>query len=271
MASAEAFFYEVIMGLLSGVVGAVGSVAGSLLGAHSARENANQANKVTLDLAKNGMQYRVNDLRKAGLNPILAVNGSGGLGSVSSSGIQTAQPADFSGAVNSAVSVFDALTKRQQQRAAEEGIKSQIELQRTQIANSAADVRLKMAQADQAIQSADNMKAQSNLINQQVLTEASRRANIESQTGLNSAHQIRTHYQTVQDKVLADYLNTPIGAESARVNMDATRGGTVGLLNTLLSSYKRDEAGQNSAKSVSKGGTFPPNQFQQQLINNYRR
>lgn len=264
------------MGFLSSAVGAVGSiagsVAGSLLGAHSAKDSANRANKLTMDLAKNGIQYRVQDLRKAGLNPILAVTGSGGLGSVSSSGIQAAQPADFSGVVNSAVSVFDALTKRQQQEVAKEGIMSQIALQKTQIANSAADVKLKEAQAAQAIQSADNMRSQSNLINQQVLTEASRRANIEAQTGLSSAQRIRTQYQTVQDKVLADYLNTPTGAESARVNMDASRGGLVGGVNTFLRSLQRDfPSDSNSAKKVNKGGRLPPNQFQQQLINNYRR
>lgn len=261
------------MGFLSSAVGAVGSVAGSLLGAHSAKDSANRANKLTMDLAKNGIQYRVQDLRKAGLNPILAVTGSGGLGSVSSSGIQAAQPADFSGVVNSAVSVFDALTRRQQQEVAKEGIMSQIALQRNQIANSAADVKLKEAQAAQAIQSADNMRSQSNLINQQVLTEASRRANIEAQTGLSSAQRIRTQYQTVQDKVLADYLNTPVGQESFRVGFDNKTGGSVGLINAASSFIDRFRGfgSSNSAKAVNKGGRFPPSQFQQQLINNYRR
>ncbi|MCZ5979773.1 hypothetical protein O5291_24400 [Escherichia coli] len=176
---------------------------------------------------------------KLALTPFWLVTGSGGLGSVSSSGIQAAQPADFSGVVNSAVSVFDALTKRQQQEVAKEGIMSQIALQKTQIANSAADVKLKEAQAAQAVQSADNMRSQSNLINQQVLTEASRRANIEAQTGLSSAQRIRTQYQTVQDKVLADYLGTDVGKESFRVGYDNKTGGSVGLVNSIGSYLDR--------------------------------
>ncbi|EFC5412063.1 hypothetical protein MPJ36_002708 [Escherichia coli] len=242
----------------SAIAGAAGAIGSALLGAHSAKASADRANKITMDLAKNGIQYRVQDLRKAGLNPILAVTGSGGLGSVSSSGIQAAQPADFSGAVSSAVAAFDALTKRQQQQVAKEGIESQIALQRNQIANSAADVRLKDAQAAAALQNVENMKTQSNLTNQQILTEASRRANIEAQTGLSSAQRIKTQYQTVQDKVLADYLHTSVGQASLKGSFDAKSGGLTGLGNYIFGSAGRALSGSNSAKKVNKGGSVPP-------------
>ncbi|EOL9786423.1 hypothetical protein ACNAMQ_004105 [Escherichia coli] len=249
----------------SAIAGAAGAIGSALLGAHSAKASADRANKITMDLAKNGIQYRVQDLRKAGLNPILAVTGSGGLGSVSSSGIQAAQPADFSGAVSSAVAAFDALTKRQQQQVAKEGIESQIALQRNQIANSAADVRLKDAQAAAALQNVENMKTQSNLTNQQILTEASRRANIEAQTGLSSAQRIRTQYQTVQDKVLADYLNTPTGAQSLKVNYDSQGKGPIGVGNAIGSWIRRVTGldspsvhDSNSARSVGQRGDSSP-------------
>ncbi|HGV2851739.1 TPA: hypothetical protein ACNCHT_004668, partial [Escherichia coli] len=98
--------------------------------------------------------------------------------------------------------------------------------------------------------------------------------NIEAQTGLSSAQRIRTQYQTVQDKVLADYLHTGAGIDSLRTNYDAKSGGIPGIANTIVSATRRivdSYLNQNSAKAVNKGGTFPPNQFQQQLINNYRR
>lgn len=261
------------MGFLSGVVGAVGGIAGSILGGNSARQNANAANKMTMDLAKNGMQYRTQDLRKAGLNPILAVNGSGGLGSVSSSGIQQAAPYDFSGVANSAVSAYNAETNRKNSLTSKQAQIANEAAITNQIANSAADVRLKNAQTDATLETALNTKAQRDLLGQQLLTEASRRANIESSTGLNSANAIRTKYQTVQDKVLSDYLNTDVGAESARTNFDNKTGGIVGPINSGASLILRgiENFNKNSAKAVNKGGTLPPTKFQQQLINQYRR
>lgn len=223
--------------ILGGAASALGSIGSALIGGHSAKA----ANAQAIEASKHAVQWRVEDMRRAGINPLLAA-GSGSGFAAAQPNIVPAPAPDLSGVVSSATGIFDALTKRQQQQAAELGIKSQIQLQGLQGANSAADTRLKTAQATAT-------EAGANLTNQQILTEATRRANLEANTGLASAQAVRSRLQAVQDKVLADYLKTPTGAESARVNMDASRGGTVGLLNTFLSSYNRDT---NSAKKVKQ-------------------
>lgn len=235
------------MGFLSGVVGAVGGIAGSLLSSNSAKQNAAAANKQTMDLAKNGMQYRTQDLRKAGLNPILAVNGSGGLGSVSSSGIQQAAPTDFSGMANSAVSAYNAETSRRNSLTSKEAQLANEAAIRNQIANSAADVALKVAQAEQTSQQTLNSKTQNDLLLAQILTEASRRGNIDSSTRVNSARAQQILYQSVEDRVKADYLNTPTGAQSFKVNYDSQGKGIIGQTNAVGSFLRRITGLDNSS------------------------
>lgn len=73
---------------LGGILSGVGSLASGLIGANSAKKaaeisanNAENLNQMQLDwlreAAKNAHQWEVEDLRKAGLNPILSAGGSG--------------------------------------------------------------------------------------------------------------------------------------------------------------------------------------------------
>lgn len=80
-------------------VGAAGaSLAGDIFGMSSAKSQAASAREFQLRLAQHGVEMRMNDLKRAGLNPILAVTGGGGVGSASVGSPPTAQYAPRSGA-----------------------------------------------------------------------------------------------------------------------------------------------------------------------------
>lgn len=248
--------------ILGGAASALGSIGGVLIGGHSAKA----ANAQAIEASKHAVQWRVEDMRRAGINPILAAHSGSGFAAAQPTIIPAPAP-DLSGVVNSATSIFDALTKRQQQQAAAAGIKSQIELQALQGANSAADAKLKVAQADAT-------RAATDLTGQQILTEAARRANFEANTGLSSARAVREHLQATQDRVISDYLKTPIGAESARTNFDNKTGGVVGNANAIGSYLDRLFGSSNSAKKVKSQQPTPklfPNDYQQRLIEAYKR
>lgn len=236
------------------IIGAGISAAGSLFSSWQNNRNANK-------MAGNAVQTRVADMRAAGLNPVLAAQNQG------AAAVPTQQAADFS----SAGEIYAQRTARKAQENQEHNLTRQTDsnlmLQAQQAESSAADVRVKDAQAK-------NLDVQNNLINEQVLTEAARRANFAANTGLASAQSVRTQYQSMQDKVISDYLHTPVGKESARVNMDASRGGTVGMANTFLRSLQRDYPSliPSSAKGVQKyEQRLKPNKYQQQMIDNYKR
>ena len=75
------------MAFIGSVIGAVGSIAGGLLARNSAKDanrtaqqNAADSRLFTKEQLQNRHQWEVNDLRKAGLNPVLSAHGTPSIG-----------------------------------------------------------------------------------------------------------------------------------------------------------------------------------------------
>jgi len=83
------------------VLGVVGGIVSSIFGNNSAKKEAERNREFQERMARNAHQYEVEDLKKAGLNPILS--GLGGSGAATPSGaVANIKPPDFSGLLTSA-------------------------------------------------------------------------------------------------------------------------------------------------------------------------
>jgi len=90
--------------MLGALVGGGLSLLGGLLGNSAKSKEAAKNRQFQLMMAKNAHQFEVEDLRKAGLNPILS--GTGGPGAKASGGAQADQSDVITPAVNSALSAM---------------------------------------------------------------------------------------------------------------------------------------------------------------------
>ncbi len=88
------------MGLFSGIASAVGGIASTILGNNSAKHEAEENRDWQADMSNTSVQRRMDDLRAAGLNPLLAVQSAQGGASTPSGAQANLQHFDFNSAVN---------------------------------------------------------------------------------------------------------------------------------------------------------------------------
>ncbi|AXL14621.1 DNA pilot protein [Microviridae sp.] len=133
--------------VIAGGIAAAGAIGSAVVGSSSNKRIARRNRGFQERMYRNQYQYKVQDLKKAGLNPILAAGSMGG-GSTPQGSMTQNQPADLSGAVTSAASAMRADKERKLMDAQLEQIRSQSNLNKSQQQKVEAGVNTELAHQD---------------------------------------------------------------------------------------------------------------------------
>lgn len=193
--------------------GEIAAGVGGLLGTASSVYESRKNREFQERMARNSVRYRVEDLKAAGLNPILAATNGALQGASTPSG----SVANTSG-ISSAGMMFA------QMRNANKQTDSNVNLQSAQAVNAAADTA--------------NKNANNAFLKQQAINAVKQGALLDAQAGLTSAKVIRENALGRIDQVNADFSESDFGKSSQAVGSMLPKG-YVNSAATLVSTGAR--------------------------------
>lgn len=179
------------------------STGGSLLGGMMTNEanaqSAAKANEFTKEMMKNRHQWEVNDLKAAGLNPILSAHGTPSMGS--------AQKADVVNPTADAIKGFEANTVRASAKANIENVNAMKEANITQAQLNRAAEQAKKAEALSSAAAADKLHTDAALNRIAMAPAAAQARNSAKEADTWTNKYVRPH-----TKPIADFIGDFTGA-----------------------------------------------------------
>lgn len=201
----------------------IATIGAAVLGGATSRKNAKDANAFTKEMMQNKHQWEIEDLKKAGLNPILSAGNSPGIGSSA-----MAQTPDYAGAVAAGAKLGSEVDNI----AADTNVKTQ------QIANMVQDIALKDSQINLNYEQAKMMAYQ---IEQVIAETGLTKEKIKTQGMENVVRAITTQFFTKHENVA---IARELGVQANSVK---------GMITQALLIFGEE------AKPAIKSGTGAPN------------
>ena len=202
---------SIIGAIATGLGTAIGGIGSSIFSSNAASENTAKQIAWERERAKNAHQWEVQDLTKAGLNPILSAGGSG-----AATGSISPQMPDFNG-INTAAQALGNIPMNKinlEMRKKELDIAQQnADTEANRVANETkatdSNIELQSEQKLEIMERKLNYAVERNLISQKAKTEIMNRAKLQSDIDLNTSQeflnmQLKAKAETEIDKLEKD-------------------------------------------------------------------